>query len=72
MSLAQIEQEALTLPERDRAALAAALLRTLPTPPGTEIPDEEVAQRDDDLESGRVGVISHEEFVRRVERDRRR
>ena len=72
MSLAQIEQEALTLSERDRAALAVALLQTLSTPRSVEISDEEIAERDRDLESGRVEAISHEEFVRRVEQDRRR
>ena len=71
MSLAEVEKQALALNENERARLAASLLETLP-PPGAEISDEEVLQRDADLESGRAEEISHEEFVRRVEQERRR
>jgi hypothetical protein len=71
MKLAEIEQEALALPERDRASLAAKLLGTLP-PPGTDISDEEVERREQELESGQVAEILHDEFVRRVEQERRR
>jgi hypothetical protein len=71
MSLAEVEKQALALSENERARLAASLLETLP-PSGAEISDEEVLQRDADLESGRVQEISHEEFVRRVEQERRR
>ena len=71
MNLAEIEQEALALPERERASLAAKLLDTLP-PPGTDVSDEEVERRELELESGQATAISHEEFVRRVEQERRR
>jgi len=71
MKLAEIEQEALGLPERERASLAAKLLDTLP-PPGTDVSDEEIEQREQELESGAVTAILHEEFVRRVERERGR
>ena len=71
MKFAQIEQEALALPERDRAALAAKLLTTLP-PVGTDVSDEEIGRREQELESGQVTPISHEEFVRRVEQERGR
>jgi hypothetical protein len=71
MKLAEIEQEALALSEQDRASLAAKLLDTLP-PPGTDVSDEEVEQRERELESGQVAAISHEEFVRRVEQERGR
>ena len=71
MKLAEIEQEALGLPERERASLAAKLLDTLP-PLGTDVSDEEVEQRERELEAGSVAAISHEEFVRRVERERGR
>ena len=71
MKLAEIEQEALTLPDRERASLAAKLLDTLP-PPGTEVSDPEVEQRERELESGQVAAISHEEFVRRVQQERGR
>jgi hypothetical protein len=69
MKLAEIEQNALALPERERARLAARLLETLP-PPAVDVSDEEVDQRDRELESGQVQPISHEEFVRRVQQNR--
>jgi len=71
MKLMEIEQEALALPDRDRASLAAKLLETLP-PPGTDVSDEEVEQREREMESGQVTAISHEEFVRRVREQRGR
>ena len=67
----EIEQEALALPDRDRASLAAKLLDTLP-PPGTDVSDEEVEQREREMESGQVNAISHEEFIRRVQEQRGR
>ena len=71
MKLMEIEQEALALPDRDRASLAAKLLETLP-PPGTDVSDEEVEQREREMESGEVTAISHQEFVRRVQEQRGR
>ena len=71
MKLEDIELEALALPERERASLAAKLLDTLP-PPGTGVSDDEVQRREKELESGQVAAISHEEFVRRVEQERGR
>ena len=71
MKLTEIEQEALALPDRDRASLAAKLLDTLP-PPGTDVSDEEVEQREREMESGQVTAISHQEFVRRVQEQRGR
>jgi putative addiction module component (TIGR02574 family) len=71
MKLVEIEQEALALPDSDRAALAAKLLDTLP-PPGTDVSDEEVERRERELDSGQVAAISHEEFVRRVQEQRGR
>ncbi len=71
MSLAELEKEALALPETERARLAISLLRTL-SPPGPGPSDEEVLQRDAELDSGNAEEISHEEFLRRVERERRR
>jgi hypothetical protein len=71
MKLMEIEQEALALPDRDRASLAAKLLDTLP-PPGTDVSDEEVEQREREMESGQVTAISHEEFVRGVQEQRGR
>lgn len=71
MKLAEIEQEALALPDRERASLVAKLLDTLPLP-GTEVSDDEVERREQELESGQATEISHEEFVRRVQQERRR
>ena len=71
MSLTEVEKEALALPENDRARLAVSLLETLP-PPDAFVSDEEALQRDADLDAGRSGEISHEEFVRRIERERGR
>jgi len=45
MNLAEIEHEALALPDRERASRAAKLLDTLP-PPGTDVSDQEVAEHD--------------------------
>ena len=71
MSLAEVEKQALALNEQERGQLAALLLETLP-PPGTDVSDEEVWQREAEMESGRVQPIGREEFVRRVEQERRR
>jgi hypothetical protein len=71
MKLAEIEQEALALPDRDRASLVAKLLGTFP-PPGTDVSDEEVEQREREMDSGQVAAISHQEFVRRVQEQRGR
>ncbi len=69
MKLEEIEEEALALPERERASLAAKLLDTLP-PPGTGVSDDEVERRERELESGQVIAVSHEDFVRRVQQER--
>jgi len=71
MKLGEIELEALALPDRDRATLAAKLLHTLP-PPGTDVSDAEVEQREQELDSGEVTGLSHQEFVRRVQAQSRR
>jgi hypothetical protein len=71
VSLKEIEREALALSERERAALVAALLDTLPDM-GVDVLDAEVDQRDRDLDSGAVQSLSHEEFLRRVQTERGR
>ena len=71
MNLAKIEQEALGLNDKDRAALVLALMESLKAP-DSEISDHEVARRDDELESGAVTPMLHEEFVRLVREDRGR
>ena len=59
----------MALPDRDRAALAAKLLDTLPLPE-TDVSDEEIEQREREMDSGQVTAISHQEFVRRVQEQR--
>jgi hypothetical protein len=39
-------------------------------PPGTNVSDEEAARRDAKLDNGEVEELSHDEFVRRVKRER--
>ena len=71
MSLADLQKEALDLPENERALLAVSLLETL-SPLEPEVSDDEIMKRDADLESGRTQEISHQEFIRRVETERGR
>jgi hypothetical protein len=71
MNLAQIEQETLCLSESDRAALVLALMASLKAP-GSEISDQEVAEREEELETGGVTPMLHDEFVKRVREDRGR
>ena len=63
--LQTIERQAVGLPEEDRAALIAVLLSSLHAP-SYDVSDEEVMRRDEELESGRVADISHEELVQAV------
>lgn len=69
MDAKQIEEQAMALPESLRAELAVRLLRTLPAV-DLEVSDEDVLQRDLDLESGAVEAITDEDFVRRVQQSR--
>jgi hypothetical protein len=71
MKLQDIEQEALGLSDGDRAELVLSLMRRL-AGPGADMTDEEVFQRDEDMEAGRVEPMLHEEFVRRVQEVRGR
>jgi hypothetical protein len=71
VTLSQIQQEVVALPERQRIDLLRTLLDTLP-PAGTDVSDEEVAKREREMESGQVQPLSHEEFVRRVQAERGR
>ena len=71
MKLQDIEHEALGLSESERAELVLSLMRTLAAP-SAEVTDEEVLRRDGELEAGHVEPMLHEEFVRRVEQERRR
>jgi hypothetical protein len=69
MKFEEIEKQAIALAEPERVDLVCKLLDTLP-PPGTEVSDEEVARRDAELDNGEVQELSHDEFVRRVKRER--
>ncbi len=69
MKLKEIEQEAIALPERERADLVCRLLETLP-PPGTDVSDEGVMERERELDKGEVQFLSHQEFIRRVQKAR--
>ena len=71
MKLEEIEKEAVALSELERADLVCKLLATLP-PPDMDISDEEVLEREREMESGAVEPLSHEEFVRRVQKERGR
>jgi hypothetical protein len=71
MSLAEIEREALKLPEREKADLVCKLLDALPSA-DIDISDEEVFERERKLEAGEVEELSHDEFVRRVREERGR
>jgi hypothetical protein len=70
MSLLEIENEAKALSIQERAALVKTLLDTLPGS-AYDVSDEEVAQRDRELEEGLVEPLSQAEFVRRIELERR-
>ncbi len=71
MKLQELEQEARSLPECDRADLVLSLMDTLGDP-GDDISDEEVCQREAELEAGEAEPMLHEEFVRRVRDERGR
>jgi len=71
MNLAEIEQEALGLSEAERARLVLALMASLKAS-GSEISDQEVEEREQELERGDVAPMLHDEFVKRVREDRGR
>ena len=61
----------MALPEQDRVSLLQTLLQTLP-PSGQDLFDEDILERERELENGSVQPIPHAEFVCRVEKARRR
>lgn len=68
MDLIDIQREADMLSEEDRAGLAAHLLASIGSAPlGAD--DDEVDQRDRDMDSGAVSPIGHAEFIRQVGRE---
>ena len=71
MKLQDIEREALSLNEQERATLVLSLMDTLAAP-SADISDEEVDRRETEMERGDVQALLHEEFVRRVQDERGR
>lgn len=72
MSIDQIAPEALKLPARERALLAASLWESIEDPfeLAGDMDDEEAITlaeaRDRELDSGAVSAISHEDLMRRL------
>lgn len=71
MSLADVEQIALKLSEVDRAQLASVLLDSLEADP-LDHSEDEFDRRERELNQDQVKEIGHEEFVKRVNAERRR
>jgi hypothetical protein len=73
MSLSQIKDAVADLPDKERGALAAWLLDSLPPNNGEDASAEGIAEavrRREELDSGRVQSVSAEEFWSSVERER--
>lgn len=72
MSIDQVASEALRLPPRERAILAASLWESIGDPFELDVEDEEAvvlaAARDSEMESGTVAAIPHDEMMRRLRR----
>jgi putative addiction module component (TIGR02574 family) len=74
MSIHQIAFEALRLPPRDRALLAGSLWESLDDPSATTAPMDDDAtlalalERDQQLETGQVQAVPHEEMMARLRR----
>jgi putative addiction module component (TIGR02574 family) len=72
MSIDQIAAEALRLPARERAILASSLWESLDDPSATTAQMDDAAivalavERDQQLETGQVQAVSHEEMMARV------
>ncbi len=65
-SLEALQEEVARLPLEGRAAVAAFALKTLP-PPDYEVSDEDVTRRLDELKSGKVEGLSHEQLWSKVD-----
>ena len=74
MSIDQIASEALRLPLRERALLAGSLWESLEDPSITAAQMDEAAvvtlalERDQQIESGQVQTVPHEEMMARLRR----
>jgi hypothetical protein len=73
MSLNQIKDAVAELPDKERGALVAWLLDSLPPNNGEDASSESIAEavrRRKELDSGRVQELSSDEFWASVERER--
>lgn len=61
IAIETLREEAARLPLKDRAAFAAYVLQTLPSP-DFEVTDEEVARRFQELRSGAVDGLTTEQL----------
>ena len=72
MSIDQIAPEALKLPTRERALLAASLWESIEDPFELSVDlDDEASlnlaeKRDPEIESGQVAAVSHQDLMRRL------
>jgi len=71
MKLQDIERQAQGLNAQERATLALSLIDTLGAP-DAGFGDDEVDQRDAEMDRGTVEPILHQEFVRRIQEQRGR
>jgi putative addiction module component (TIGR02574 family) len=70
MTSSTIEQSALSLPKPERAHLVHLLLDSLDAPSGTDIQDiwlSEARRRADDIDAGKVNLVSGEQLERQVQ-----
>jgi putative addiction module component (TIGR02574 family) len=70
MNSTAIEQSALGLPMPERAHLVHVLLDSLDAPSETDIQDiwlSEARRRADDIDAGKVNLVSGEQFERQVQ-----
>lgn len=65
MTIDEIEEQVERLPASDRGALISRLIASLGRPTN-DVGDEEVMRRVEELESGEVEDISHEELLLRM------
>jgi len=67
VKLVDVQQQAAELSFEEKEGLLAFLIHELPGPlSGAD--DEEVLRREEEMDSGPVAAISHEEFLNRVGR----
>ncbi|MEO5716213.1 MAG: hypothetical protein ABIT37_22220 [Luteolibacter sp.] len=65
--LMDVQMQAAELSLEEKESLLAFLIHELPSPP-SGANDDEVLRREEEMDSGAVEAISHEEFLRQVGR----